>query len=398
MLDVATRWHEAGSLLGEFRDLLVERAYDVEPPASIVRRGWAAWLAGLSDDALTAIEARGLHHAQDDQAPGSLRELAARAAQIDAVPDLVGPRAPRRPPADARSSARKWHQVASFVEVARPLMATASRVVDVGAGHGHLTREMVEIFGARGVGFERSPALVERARRLTRGADVVFEVRDVLAEGFRLSAGDCAVALHACGELGDVLVVRAAEARVPLVLVGCCPQIRRGDTREPLCAHPEHGLDLPKSVLGLGNLTARGVGVEAPLAVTLGAYERRLTLRLLLEARGLVVAPGSEMRGLNRRAAEDDLATFVGRAFTSRGLEAPSPTAIAAAHRRAVTVRSAVRRWNVARELLARPLEVYVLLDRARYLEAHDFDVQIGRLFERAVSARNLVLLARPRG
>jgi len=51
-----------------------------------------------------------------------------------------------------------------------------------------------------------------------------------------------------------------------------------------------------------------------------------------------------------------------------------------------------VRRLSLPRALLARVLEVLILVDRARYLEEHGRDVTIGLLFPANVSARNLVL------
>ncbi|MDB5213377.1 MAG: hypothetical protein JWO86_1304, partial [Myxococcaceae bacterium] len=51
-----------------------------------------------------------------------------------------------------------------------------------------------------------------------------------------------------------------------------------------------------------------------------------------------------------------------------------------------------VRRLSLPRALLARVLDVLVLVDRARYLEERGRDVTIGLLFPTAVSARNLVL------
>jgi hypothetical protein len=52
-----------------------------------------------------------------------------------------------------------------------------------------------------------------------------------------------------------------------------------------------------------------------------------------------------------------------------------------------------MRRLALPRSLLGRLLEVFVLLDRARYLEKHGFDVTVGIAFPAAVSARNLILI-----
>jgi hypothetical protein len=44
--------------------------------------------------------------------------------------------------------------------------------------------------------------------------------------------------------------------------------------------------------------------------------------------------------------------------------------------------------------MLARVLEVHILLDRAAYLEQHGLSVEVGELFPTTVSARNLALVA----
>ena len=219
---------------------------------------------------------------------------------------------------------------------------------------------------------------------------------DVLREGLTLTAGDCVIGLHACGELGDVMVESAARSGAAIALVGCCLQKRRASSRAPLCAAPFAGaagaLDLPRGVLGLSNLTARDDGVEATRAENLAGRERRLALHRLLEDDGATLELGAEIEGLNRRAAQRDLGSLVARAFAARGRPAPSVSAIEEAASWARAQHAEVRRLSLPRSLLARVLEVLVLADRARYLEERGRDVTIGLLFPANVSARNLVL------
>jgi hypothetical protein len=82
------------------------------------------------------------------------------------------------------------------------------------------------------------------------------------------------------------------------------------------------------------------------------------------------------------------------RAFAARGLDAPPASTIAAAAAWAAKQHARTRRLALPRSLLARPLEVFVLLDRALHLERHGFVVETLELFPSAVSARNLTLLA----
>ncbi|HSY21384.1 MAG TPA: methyltransferase, partial [Polyangiaceae bacterium] len=224
-----------------------------------------------------------------------------------------------------------------------------------------------------------------------------FVVTDVLRDGLAPLPGDCFVGLHACGELGDAMVTSVAEVPgTSLALVGCCLQKRRQLSRLPLC--PVHGtgerLELSRRLLGLSNLTARSEGVEASRSDNLAARERRLALHRLLTARWGPIRLGAEMDGLNRRIAQRDLSFLVARAFAHRGASAPSAAAIDEAARWAREAHARARRLSLPRALLARALEVYVLLDRAMVLERRGFLVRVGTAFPAHVSARNLALLA----
>jgi hypothetical protein len=222
-------------------------------------------------------------------------------------------------------------------------------------------------------------------------------VTDVLSEGLPLAAGELAIGLHACGELGDAMVEAAAGANAAVALVACCLQKRRADVRRPLCVDPSLGaaLELPRAVLGLSNLSARDRGVEATRAENLAARERRLALHRLLGERAPLTL-GSELGGLNRRAAHLPLPELARRAFALRAWPGPSAAALADAAVWARAAHARQRRWSLPRALLARVLEVFVLLDRGRYLEERGYAVAAGPIFAPEVSARNLALVARP--
>ncbi|MEO6418224.1 MAG: methyltransferase [Polyangiaceae bacterium] len=262
-----------------------------------------------------------------------------------------------------------------------------------------MTREIAERISLPVVGLERDLVLAGRARALSSASSPSFAVTDVLRDGLSFLAEDCVIGLHACGELGDAIAQSAARAGASVALVGCCLQKRRGPSRAALCAPPDLAiaLDLPSQLLGLSNLTARDEGVEATRAENLAGRERRLALHRLLLADGSGdLRFGSEIDGLNRRAAHGDLASLVTRAFALRDRPPPSTNAITEAADWARSHHARARRLSLPRAMLARVLEVFVLLDRALYLEEHGLEVVVGTLFPKSVSARNLALVARP--
>lgn len=372
------------------------------------------YLSTLDDAALADVEIHGHDASWPVGAPASLLALVAQVRAVCTVAPLAsasgheggGEGEPR--PARRLETPRKRVQVDAFARVILPLAARAGRVVDVGSGHGHLTREIAERIARPVVGLERDDGLAERARELSAvaagAAAPSFTVTDVLADGLAVADGDCLIGLHACGDLGDAMVESVARADASIALVGCCLQKRRATVRRALCGEgagdgraDESGpLDLPRALLGLSNLTARDDGVEATRSENLAGRERRLALHRLLSSNGVELRLGAEIEGLNRRAAQRDLASLVARAFAQRGLPAPPREAIDDAARWAHRQHAHTRRLSLPRMLLARALEVFVLLDRARYLEERGFDVTVATLFPASVSARNLVLIATP--
>lgn len=395
-MTIRARWEGAARLLAGARDVLDARPGGGAGDA-LAARGWGEFLASLDDAAVDAWEIGGSDVAWPADAPRSLSAFGQSVRAVCDVPSLPdaavgeGATTPRR-----HETPRKQAQIDAFTRVVLPIARGARRVVDVGSGHGHLTREIAERIAMPVVGLERDVALAARARGLVSDGAVAFATTDVIRDGLALEDGDCAIGLHACGELGDAIVVSAARRGASVALVGCCLQKRSAPSRAPLCDSPEFEgkLDLPRGILGLSNLTPRDVGVEATRAENLAARERRLALHRLLSQRDPSLSRGAEIDGLNRRAAQRDLPSLVARAFTLRSQRVPPRTAIDEAAAWAHEEHARERRASIPRSLLARALEVFVLLDRALYLEQRGFDVRVGVLFPTEVSARNLALVA----
>jgi hypothetical protein len=189
------------------------------------------------------------------------------------------------------------------------------------------------------------------------------------------------------------LVRAVVEGGADLALVSCCLQKISAPRRQSL-SRQAAGFVLSKDILGLSNLTSQAVGVEASMEHNLRAREARYALRQLLRARGLVVAPNAELSGINRRRAQTGLREIAARALEQRGL-APATEAEVAHHEAEARLHfQAIRRLSLPRNMLARAVELSVVLDRAAHLEERGHFVRVATLFERSVTPRNISLFA----
>ena len=384
-------------------DIIDQRVHDADVPSWCAQRSWTDFLLGLSESELGRCEAEGLASALPglDAVPQSLIGLAQRVLEVSALPALEA-QALQPQEQDFRGVAwRKRQQLSALLGALTKLVAPARRIVDVGAGSGHFARLSAQHFGRATLGLERDPERVARATRRARAAardgqlvTAEFAVIDAgSSEALQLLPGDLAIGLHACGELGDTLVRAVADSGADLALVSCCLQKISTPERASM-SRAANGFALKKDTLGLSNLTSQAVGVESTIRETIRAREARYALRLLLRARGLEIAPGAEMQGVNRRQAHSGLAAIAERSLSLHDLPNASQAEIFAFEREAERQFSAIRRFSLPRDMLARAIELSVILDRAARLEESGYAVCVATIFERAVTPRNVSLFA----
>ncbi|TAK27376.1 MAG: methyltransferase [Myxococcaceae bacterium] len=394
-MSASEHFREASRLLASVRDIVDERPEGAAPPSWCDARGWTAFLEAMPDDAVAAASRDGLA-AHLEALPGAPSELVALARAVTRWTAL-----PAMPAASAeavdgrRASPRKRVQVAAFAAMVGRVGAKGSRVVDVGSGHGHLTRHLASALGVDAEGWERDPDRVAVASSLAGEGGARFVAMDARDPAATLRPTDLVVGLHACGGLGDHAVRAAGAAGASVALVGCCLQKREGD-REALvvpAGMSARELTIGRAVLGLGNACDGEEGVEEGLAVRAASRVNRMALRAALLAAGQSVGPGEEMRGVNRRQATGPLAGLVERAFGLRGLPPPPAEAVEAAARGAAEAYERARRWALPRAMLARLVEVWVALDRAAWLRSLGYEAEVLVAFEASVSPRNVAVL-----
>jgi SAM-dependent methyltransferase len=397
-MSVATTLERALGILDEARDIVAGRPVEGEAPTWAQARDWSGYLLGLSADQLSEAErAPGTWFAADTAAPASLRALMERAAGVCSPFEDVSEPEPQD--IERHVKRRKQAQLAAFSAVALREFAGVARIVDLGSGHGHLTRALARTLRpGETLGIDWQDERVARAIDLAGPEGPRFVHADAshaVGDQLPLGAGDLVVGLHPCGDLGDVLVSRARGAGAHVLAVSCCFQKTTRDAREGLSEQAQRaGFSVPKHALGLANVSAVSFEGSGSLAEKRVWRRTRLALHLLLEARGVQVDPGAEARGVPKDRVRQGLAEIAALSLTKRGLAPATVAELAYAAARAEHADAAIARLALPRHALARVLEVAIVTDRARLLEEGGWRTRVITLFSSRTSPRNLAIVA----
>jgi len=353
----------------------------------------ATWLRSRS---LEQAEAEH-NHPEHLAAPAPFPELAQRAAALSALDELPARDLgvlPERLSVDVPG--RKWQQITAFagrLQFRQP----PRHWLDWCSGKGHLGRLLAQ-GGQQLTCLEYDPQLVEAGQRLSARQQLAAQhlQQDVLAAdaGARLHATHTPAALHACGDLHvRLLQLASAAGCAQLAVAPCCYNRIATEYYQPLCAPAR------ASTLRLSQDDLR-----LPLAETVTAGQRLRRQRDLSMARRLAF----DLLQRQQRGVDDYLPTpslpvsWLDKDFASychdltalKGLALHGsidwPALEAAGWRRLAEVRN----LELVRGLFRRPLELWLLLDRALYLEERGYQVRLGTFCAHQLTPRNLLLLA----
>lgn len=342
-----------------------------------------------------------LADAEADQDPQSLPapfpQLAAQALQLAAVgelPDTGLPPAGHR--LDVNVPGRKWQQIEAFSR--RLGFAQQTRHwLDWCSGKGHLGRRLLQP-DQQLTCLEYDPALVEAGQALSDHHHLpASHIRqDVMAadSAEHLGGEKSVVALHACGEL-HVQLLRLASQRGcrHIAVAPCCYNRIPGEHYQPLSTAAQ------RSPLAL---TLIDLALPLNEAVTASARVRHQRDRSM--ARRL----GFDLLQREQRQRDEYLSTpslpiaWLDKPFEQYCRELaelrqvplsgnPDWAALeAAGWQRLAEVRNLER----VRNLFRRPLELWLVLDRALFLEEQGYRVRLGSFCDYLLTPRNLLLLA----
>ncbi len=396
--ELLERWRALDRWLAEHRPLWHPRPFsELRLPWADEHDGLARWLTGLDDDAVDAIDA-----AAGPPLPEPMERWSVEARELTAVgawpgdPDASA-RLQRSSLAKHGVRGRKWDQVARFAAATSPLRGDS--ILDWCGGKGHLGRSL-GLLGARPVTVvDRDGALRRRALELAGRAGVRLEFveADALdpATLTHLRPDRSVVVLHACGGLASALVGGLETRRVAdLALAPCCYHLqhRERDGCRPLSRVGRAG------ALRLDHTALRLASSDDPLASEVERTRRRrenawrLGLDLLLREAG--ADEYTPLGPLPRRVVDLPFEDFCRRVAADHGLRLPRTWSPEPARRAGETRAREARAFALVRSLFRRPLELWLVLDRALALFEHGYEVSVGTFCPPDVTPRNLLIRA----
>ncbi|WP_070884586.1 methyltransferase [Pseudomonas argentinensis] len=354
----------------------------------------AAWLRSRT---LAQAEASHNQPTALDGAPAPFPELALQAEQLSQIGDLPQQASVDLPPRfSVDVPGRKWQQIRAFGD-SLGFAQTPQHWLDWCAGKGHLGRVLAH-GGQKLTCLEYDPALVASGAALSQRLGITAQhiEQDVLAAdaATRLHAEHSPVALHACGDLHLRLMHLASAAGCrQLAIAPCCyNRVARADY-QPLSTAAQGSplrLSLDDLALPMSETVTAGNRVRQQRDQSMAW---RLAFDLLQrELRGVdayLPMPSLPPAWLKKPFADycRDLAAL--KQLSTAGerdwqrLEATGWQRLAE-----------VRNLELVRGLFRRPLELWLVLDRALYLQEQGYAVRLGQFCAPHLTPRNLLLLA----
>ena len=291
---------------------------------------------------------------------------------------------------------RKWNQVLAF---ANALDDIDTPIIDWCSGKGHLSRIVQRNMEQTVHCLEWDENLVDQGKELVRQAnlDVHYYHHDVLqALPEPLDHSDYAhIALHACGDLHLQLLHHVANSEATAVALSpCCYQKTRHALYQPLSKTAKNSrLVLDRAALQLAvqeTVTAR----KGEQKQREQSQQWRLAFDALQrEIRG--VDAYLNIPSLKSSILKEDFKGFCQWAASQREISLPPDTDYDYWLEQGQKRYQEVLRLELLRQLFNRPLELWLVLDRALFLEEHAYHVNLTCFCESEVSPRNLLIQAR---
>ena len=352
----------------------------------------AQWLRGRSLEEADASHNQPQHLA----APAPFPDLAQRSAQLCAVGSLpvIG-----LTPAAARLAVdvpgRKWQQIEAFA-ACLDFKHPASHWLDWCAGKGHLGRRLLQP-GQHLTCLEYDPALIAAGQALSDHHQMParHHPQDVMAEDAvqQLRGEHTPVALHACGDLHVRLLQLASAAGCKhLAVAPCCYNRISSEQYQALSAPARaSALRLSREDLGLPLSETVTAGLRVRLQRDTSMARRLGFDQLQRQLRGCdeyLPTPSLPSEWLHRSFAD-----YCQHLAALKGLSTGEQDWVALEQHGWQRL-AQVRNLELVRGLFRRPLEMWLVLDRALFLQENGYQAQVGRFCETALTPRNLMVLA----
>jgi hypothetical protein len=330
-------------------------------------------------------------------APEPFASLAAMSLELSAVDELP---AHALEAADHRLNVdvpgRKWQQIEAFASRLQ-FADTPSHWLDWCSGKGHLGRRLLQS-GQQLTCLEYDPALVVSGQALSQRHQLhaLHVEQDVLAPGAAslLNTDHTPVALHACGDLHVRLMqLASATGCKQLAIAPCCYNrisVSEYQTLSSTGMRSDLQLSLEDLSLPMNETVTAGARVRRQRDTSMA---RRLGFDLLQrQLRGVdeyLPTPSLPSAWLDKPFAD-----YCHHLAALKKLSTIGPQDWPALEACGWQRLAKVRNLELLRGLFRRPLELWLVLDRALFLSEQGYAVRLGTFCETPLTPRNFLILA----
>jgi hypothetical protein len=287
---------------------------------------------------------------------------------------------------------RKWEQVVAF----STLVPGRQSIVEWCSGKGHLGRVLAANGALQVDSLERQQALCRTGESLAQRAGVAmrFHQRDVLRDPLHdvLHGDSHCIALHACGELHMQLLQQVvAYGSQAVSLAPCCYYLLPHESYTPMSnAAQQSTLRLHKSDLHIplretvtGNTRARRWrSQELRWRLAFDCLQRELR-----QQDAYLPLPT-----IPRHLLGGSFENFIAWALQTKGLPPTSVNTPDNYLQRAEARLPAIQQMELVQQVFQRPLELWLVLDRALYLQENNYRVTVGEFCARQLTPRNVFI------
>ncbi|CZF79780.1 methyltransferase [Grimontia marina] len=291
---------------------------------------------------------------------------------------------------------RKWSQISTFTAALRA--GEGGNWLEWCAGKGYLGRILAATKNANVTSLEWQQALCDDGQAYAEKHQLPmrFVQGDAFAkESQQLVQGcDHAVALHACGDLHVTLLRHAVEAKPLSVSVSpCCYHLIRDKQYQPLSSLAKaselslskHDLKLPlQETVTAGQTVKSKRFVEVSFRLGFDALQRNLS-----NSDKYLPIPNVQKSFL-----KEGFEAFCYWAAMRKGITLPKGLNFGHFLQIGETRFHTVEKMETVRTLFRRPLEIWLVLDRALYLTENGYHTDISTFCSRELTPRNLLIHA----
>ncbi|MFY8273877.1 methyltransferase [Pseudoalteromonas sp. SSDWG2] len=294
---------------------------------------------------------------------------------------------------------RKLTQLQTFVEQLAPQNHN-EKVLEWCAGKGHLGRLLAHQYDVSVHSVEIQAHLCQQGEHLAQQFElpIAFTQADVLADDCSAWIEGCehAVALHACGGLHQALIRQASDVHTPRISISpCCYHLfLQHEYYQPMSERAKQSklnLQLSDLKLALQQTVTAGQRVQR-------LRQTEVQWRLGFDQLVRDVFSKTDytpVPSVGKQVFSGEFADFCQWAAQQKGLALPQ--ALNYEHYLALGCqrKRMTDRIELVRHLFRRAIEVWLVLDRALYLQQAHYDVDIFEFCEPSLTPRNILIDAR---